>query len=180
MNTPSIQASREVATLGGGCFWCVEAVFSELRGVESVTSGYTGGSTASPTYESVCAGTTGHAEAARIIFAPAVITYEDLLKIFFSIHDPTTPNRQGNDIGTAYRSGIYPQTPEQLEMAEASREAYQAALRDAGRDKITTEIRSGQTFYFAEAFHQQYLAKNPDGYGGLRGTGVACPIAPKP
>ena len=170
----------ETALLALGCYWGAERLFWETPGVWVTASGFAGGQTLNPTYQESCTGLTGHAEAVLVVFDPKVITYGQLLSIFWEAHDPTQGMRQGNDIGTAYRSGIYPQTPEQLEMAEASREAYQAALRDAGRDKITTEIRSGQTFYFAEAFHQQYLAKNPDGYCSMRGTGVACPIAPKP
>lgn len=151
---------RATAVFAGGCFWCVEAVFSELRGVESVTSGYTGGSTASPTYESVCAGTTGHAEAARIIFAPAVITYEDLLKVFFSIHDPTTPNRQGNDIGTQYRSAIF--FLDEAQKRSAERVMAELRTSDAFGAPIVTELAPLTIFYPAETYHQNYYAGNSD------------------
>ncbi|HOT29476.1 MAG TPA: peptide-methionine (S)-S-oxide reductase MsrA [Candidatus Ozemobacteraceae bacterium] len=149
---------RATAVFAGGCFWCVEAVFAELRGVETVTSGYTGGSTASPTYEAVCTGTTGHAEAARITFDPAVISYEELLKVFFSVHDPTTPNRQGNDVGTQYRSAIFFLDEAQKETAER----VMAELRTSGAfgAPIVTELAPLTVFYPAEAYHQNYYAGN--------------------
>ncbi len=166
----------ETAVLALGCYWGAERLFWETPGVWMTASGFAGGQTLNPTYQESCTGLTGHAEAVLVVFDPKVITFEELLALFWEAHDPTQGMKQGNDIGTAYRSGIYPQTEEQMQTAIVSRDAYQAALRAAGRDKITTEIRDGQTFYFAEEFHQQYLAKNPDGYCGLRGTGVACPI----
>lgn len=150
--------NRATAVFAGGCFWCVEAVFSELRGVDSVTSGYTGGSTASPTYEAVCTGTTGHAEAARITFDPAVISYEELLKIFFSVHDPTTPNRQGNDVGTQYRSAIFYLDEGQKQTSER----VMAELRTSGAfvAPIVTELAPLSVFHPAEAYHQNYYAGN--------------------
>lgn len=165
----------ETAVLALGCYWGAERLFWETPGVWVTASGFAGGQTLNPTYQESCTGLTGHAEAVLVVFDPEIITFDEILAIFWEAHDPTQGMKQGNDIGTAYRSGIYPQTEVQMQKAIASRESYQAALRAAGRDKITTEIRDGQTFYFAEAFHQQYLAKNPDGYCGLRGTGVACP-----
>ena len=165
----------ETAVLALGCYWGAERLFWETPGVWVTASGFAGGQTLNPTYQESCTGLTGHAEAVLVVFDPEIITFDEILAIFWEVHDPTQGMKQGNDIGTAYRSGIYPQTEVQMQKAIASRESYQAALRAAGRDKITTEIRDGQTFYFAEAFHQQYLAKNPDGYCGLRGTGVACP-----
>jgi len=169
-------ATTQVATFAGGCFWCLEAVYDELHGVESVESGYTGGEAGDPTYESVCSGRTGHAEAVRIRFDPEAVSYRELLEIFFAIHDPTTLNRQGNDVGTQYRSGIYWTTETQREAAIASREMFQAELSAAGYGQITTEIVEAGPFYYAEDYHQQYLESNPNGYCGLGGTGVACPI----
>lgn len=154
----SQSGERATAVVAGGCFWCVEAVFSELRGVDSVTSGYTGGSTASPTYEAVCTGTTGHAEAARVTFDPAVITYEDLLRVFFSVHDPTTPNRQGNDIGTQYRSAIFYFDEAQKHAAERVMAELRAS--DAFGAPIVTELAPLAVFYPAEAYHQNYYAGN--------------------
>lgn len=178
METPLDQAPPppEDATFGAGCFWCVEAVFNQIRGVLRVESGYCNGSHPSPTYEAVCTGRTGHAEVVKVHFEPDIVSYEQLLAVFFSIHDPTTLNRQGADTGTQYRSGIYVFTPEQRRAAERSRDAYQAKLKAAGYDAITTEIMDAPDFYFAEGYHQQYLAKNPMGYCGLGGTGVSCPI----
>jgi len=166
---------REIATLAGGCFWCLEAVYLELRGVVGVQSGYAGGHVPNPSYELVCTGTTGHAEVVQITFDPDEISYRDLLDVFFTIHDPTTLNRQGNDVGTQYRSGIYVASPAQRAAAEASRDAYQRALTAAGHGRITTEILDAPEFYYAEGYHQQYLSKNPWGYCGHGGTGVACP-----
>lgn len=168
--------AEETATFAGGCFWCTEAVFNSLKGVSSVESGYIGGQKPNPGYEEVCTGTTGHAEAIRIIFDPDEIGYGDLLDIFFATHDPTTLNRQGNDVGTQYRSAIYVTTPQQAEIVAKSRTAYQDALRQRGLGPITTEIAEAGPFYYAETYHQQYLAKNPNGYCGLSGTGVSCPI----
>ena len=166
----------QIATLGGGCFWCIEAVFEQLIGVESVVSGYCGGDVDQPTYAAVCSGTTGHAEVVQLSFDPAQCSYRQILDVFFAIHDPTTPDRQGNDVGTQYRSGIYVFGSEQRAEAEASRAAYEARLREAGYDAITTEILDAPPFYYAEDYHQQYLHKVPDGYCGLGGTGVSCPV----
>lgn len=166
----------ETAVLALGCYWGAERLFWETPGVWVTAAGFAGGETLNPTYQESCTGLTGHAEAVLVVFDPGIITFEEILAIFWEAHDPTQGMKQGNDIGTAYRSGIYPQTVEQMQKAVVSRDAYQDALRAAGRDKITTEIREGQKFYFAEAFHQQYLAKNPDGYCAMRGTGVACPV----
>lgn len=171
-----IPAGREVATLGGGCFWCLEAVYDELRGVESVESGYMGGAVDNPTYEQVCTGDTGHAEVVRVTFDPQVVSYQEILQVFFTIHDPTQLDRQGNDIGTQYRSAIFVFDEEQRQAAEASRARYAQVLKKAGYGEVTTEIASAPEFYFAEDYHQQYLAKNPDGYCGLGGTGVSCPV----
>jgi len=175
MSSPT-NGMTEVATLAGGCFWCLEAVYDQMRGVVSVESGYMGGKVENPSYRAVCTGTTGHAEAIQIHYDPTQVSFQDLLDVFFVIHDPTTLNRQGNDVGTQYRSAIYTYSPEQRRAAEASREAYQAALSAAGYGAITTEIRDAPEFYFAEDYHQQYLAKNPFGYCGLGGTGVSCPV----
>ena len=166
----------ETAVLALGCYWGAERLFWQTPGVWVTAAGFAGGQTLNPTYQESCTGLTGHAEAVLIVFDPKAISFEGLLAIFWEAHDPTQGMRQGNDIGTAYRSGIYPQTRQQSLAAAASRDAYQAALRAARRDKITTEILDGQIFYFAEEVHQQYLAKNPDGYCNMRGTGVACPV----
>jgi peptide-methionine (S)-S-oxide reductase len=166
----------ETAIFALGCYWGAERLFWETPGVWVTAAGFAGGTTPNPTYQESCTGLTGHAEAVLVVFDPGKVSYDELLAIFWEAHDPTQGMRQGNDIGTCYRSGLYPTTDEQAKQATASRDAYQAALRSAGRDKITTEIKPDQTFYFAEEFHQQYLAKNPDGYCGLRGTGVSCPI----
>ncbi|WP_212525529.1 peptide-methionine (S)-S-oxide reductase MsrA [Actibacterium sp. MT2.3-13A] len=164
------------AMFGMGCFWGVERLFWQAPGVWLSMAGYAGGVTPNPTYEEVCTGQTGHAEVVRVIFDPAVISYEGLLKLFWEGHDPTQGMRQGNDRGTQYRSAIYTYTPAQAAAAEASRDAFQARLRSAGLGAITTEIRPAPAFYYAEDYHQQYLAKNPGGYCGLGGTGVSCPI----
>jgi peptide-methionine (S)-S-oxide reductase len=168
--------TREVAVLGGGCFWCLDAVFRELNGVIEVASGYSGGTSADPSYEEICTGRTGHAEVVKITFDPAVLSFRDLLTVFFTIHDPTTRDRQGNDVGTQYRSGIYWAGEEQHAAAERSRAMYQETLAGAGFGDITTEIAEAGPFFYAEEYHQQYLAKNPNGYCGLGGTGVSCPI----
>ena len=167
----------ETATLAAGCFWCVEAVFDDLNGVEDVVSGYSGGHTETPTYRQVCDGNTGHAEVAEIKFDSNVISFKDILRVFFSVHDPTTMNRQGNDVGTQYRSAIYYNTAAEGDAARASRDRFQEALAGAGLGTITTEIREAPAFYYAEPYHQQYLARNPNGYCGLGGTGVSCPIS---
>ena len=151
-------------------------MFWEVPGVWVTAAGFAGGFTKNPTYQESCTGHTGHAEAVLVVFDPKAVTYADLLTLFWENHDPTQGMRQGNDVGSAYRSGIYPTSEMQLAEAIASRDMFQTALSKAGRDKITTEIAANQTFYFAEAAHQQYLAKNPGGYCNLRGTGVSCPI----
>ena len=166
----------ETAIFALGCYWGAERMFWEVPGVWVTAAGFAGGFTKNPTYQESCTGHTGHAEAVLVVFDPKVVTYQELLTLFWENHDPTQGMRQGNDVGTAYRSGIYPVSDEQLAQAKASKDAFQSALTKAGRDKITTEITPDQTFYFAETEHQQYLAKNPNGYCNLRGTGVSCPI----
>ena len=161
---------------GMGCFWGAERKFWSLPGVVSTAAGYAGGHTPNPTYREVCSGQTGHAEVVQVVWDPAQLSFEHLLQVFWENHDPTQGMRQGNDVGTTYRSGIYTYTPEQEAAALASREVYQAALTAAGRGRITTEILPAPVFYYAEDYHQQYLAKNPDGYCGIGGTGVTCPI----
>jgi peptide-methionine (S)-S-oxide reductase len=166
----------EEATFGMGCFWGAERKFWQQKGVYSTMVGYAGGHTENPTYREVCTGMTGHAEVVRVVFDPKVIGYDDLLRVFWENHDPTQGMRQGNDVGTQYRSAIYYADDAQRRAAEASREAYQERLRKAGYGEITTEIAPVPPFYYAEDYHQQYLAKNPDGYCGLGGTGVTCPV----
>ncbi|MCC5971516.1 MAG: peptide-methionine (S)-S-oxide reductase MsrA [Pararhodobacter sp.] len=172
----SVPDGMEAMILGMGCFWGVERLFWALDGVWLTMVGYGGGYTPNPTYQEVCTGRTGHNELVRLIHDPAVISYDALLKVFWENHDPTQGMRQGNDRGTQYRSGLYPTTPAQEAAALASREAYQARLAGAGYGPITTEIRPAGEFYFAEDYHQQYLAKNPAGYCGISGTGVSCPV----
>jgi peptide-methionine (S)-S-oxide reductase len=172
-------AGLEKAVFGLGCFWGAERVFWQALGVWVTAVGYAGGSTLNPTYEEVCSGRTGHTEAVLVVFDPKITSYEALLKLFWESHDPTQGMRQGNDVGTQYRSAIYTFSPQQAALAEASRETYQRQLDAAGIGKITTEIREAPPFYFAEDYHQQYLAKNPYGYCGLGGTGVTCPMAAK-
>src|SRR4051812_38799432 len=167
---------KELALFGLGCFWGAERKFWELPGVYSTAVGYAAGSTPNPTYREVCSGQTGHNEVVQVAFDPKRITYETLLKTFWENHDPTQGMRQGNDVGTQYRSGIYCHGKAQLAAAEASRAAYQKAITAARHGAITTEILDAPEFYYAEEYHQQYLAKNPDGYCGIGGTGVACPI----
>jgi peptide-methionine (S)-S-oxide reductase len=169
----------EKAVFGLGCFWGAERIFWRAPGVWVTAVGYAGGSTPNPTYEEVCSGRTGHTEAVLVVYDPKVTSYEALLKLFWEGHDPTQGMRQGNDVGTQYRSAIYTFSPQQKAFAEASREAYQARLEAAALGEITTEIREAPAFYFAEDYHQQYLAKNPYGYCGLGGTGVSCPIPAK-
>ena len=167
----------ETAAFGLGCFWGAERKFWELGGGVHVTAvGYAAGTTPNPTYEEVCSGMTGHNEVVLVAYDPKRTSFEDLLKVFWESHDPTQGMRQGNDVGTQYRSGIYVTNEEQRRAAEASREAYGRALAAEGFGAITTEIRDVGPFYFAEEYHQEYLAKNPRGYCGLGGTGVACPI----
>lgn len=166
-----------VAYFGMGCFWGAERLFWKTPGVWVTAVGYQGGITRNPTYHETTTGMTGHTEIVKVVFDPSVVSYEQLLKIFFEEHDPTQGMRQGNDVGTTYRSAIYTTSPEQQAAAEAASNRFQKALIDAGnRSKITTEIKPAEEFYYAEDYHQQYLAKNPGGYCGLRGTGVSCPI----
>jgi peptide-methionine (S)-S-oxide reductase len=171
-----VPAGAEVALFGMGCFWGAEKKFWSLDGVLSTSVGYAGGFTPNATYKEVCTGMTGHNEVVRVVFDPKRISYEALLKAFWENHDPTQGMRQGNDVGTQYRSGIYVSDAAQRKAAEKSLADYQRALAEAGHGKITTEIVDAPDFYFAEDYHQQYLAKNPDGYCGLGGTGVSCPI----
>ncbi len=170
----------KLAMFGLGCFWGAERIFWEIEGVWVTAVGYAGGPTQNPTYEEVCSGQTGHAEVVRVVYRPEEIEYETLLKAFWESHDPTQGMRQGGDVGPQYRSAIYCYDPEQTVAARASLKAYQASLHDTGLGEITTEIVDAPKFYFAEEYHQQYLAKNPGGYCGLGGTGVACPIRNTP
>ena len=173
---PPFPAGLREAVFGLGCFWGAERLFWQLPGVYSTAVGYAGGLTPNPTYQEVCSGLTGHAEVVRVIYDPEKIDYEDLLKAFWESHDPTQGMRQQNDVGTQYRSVIYVTDAEQRQAAEESKRAYQARLTAAGKGTITTEVHDAPQFYYAEDYHQQYLAKNPDGYCGLQGTGVSCPI----
>jgi peptide-methionine (S)-S-oxide reductase len=166
----------ERAMFGMGCFWGAERKFWELPGVYSTAVGYAGGHTPNPTYREVCSGMTGHTEVVLVIFDPGKISYDELLRVFWENHDPTQGMRQGNDVGTQYRSGIYTYGDLQQRAAERSRDAYQQQLRASGYGPITTEILPAPEFYYAEDYHQQYLAKNPDGYCGIGGTGVSCPV----
>lgn len=166
----------ETAYFGMGCFWGAERLFWETPGVWVTAVGYQGGVTPNPTYQETCTGLTGHAEMVLVVYDPREVSYGELLRIFWESHDPTQGMRQGNDVGTTYRSAIYTTSDAQLAEALASKEAYEAALGAAGRSRITTEIAPAAQFYFAEAEHQQYLAKNPFGYCGLKGTGVACAV----
>ncbi|XP_067880203.1 mitochondrial peptide methionine sulfoxide reductase isoform X2 [Heterodontus francisci] len=168
--------TEAIEVSGMGCFWGAERKFWVQKGVYSTQVGYAGGFTPNPTYKEVCAGMTGHAEVVRVVYNPDKIHFEKLLKVFWESHDPTQGMRQGNDIGTQYRSVIYPYTQEQMAAALKSKEAYQEELNKSGYGEIATEIRETQVFYFAEDYHQQYLDKNPSGYCGLGGTGVSCPI----
>ncbi|HEY3240817.1 MAG TPA: peptide-methionine (S)-S-oxide reductase MsrA [Acidimicrobiia bacterium] len=172
--TPPFPEGFERIVVGMGCFWGAERKYWEAGGVFTTAVGYAGGYTPNPSYEEVCSGRTGHAEVVLAVFDPALTSYEDMLKIFWEAHDPTQGMRQGNDVGTQYRSAIYVHSPEQRAAALASMEAYNKALRDAGYGEITTEIAEAGPFYYAEDYHQQYLAKNPYGYCGLGGTGVSC------
>ena len=166
----------EVAVFGLGCFWGAERKFWQVPGVYSTAAGYAGGSTPNPTYREVCSGQTGHTEVVQVVFDPRKVTYDRLLQMFWENHDPTQGMRQGNDTGTQYRSAIYTYGPEQRRAAEASRAMYQEALAAKGYGEITTELAEALPFYYAEDYHQQYLEKNPDGYCGLGGTGVSCPV----
>ena len=173
---PPFPAGTELALFGLGCFWGAERKFWQTPGVVSTSVGYAGGLTPNPTYKEVCSGRTGHTEAVRVVFDPNQVSYADLLKLFWEAHDPTQGMRQGNDVGTQYRSAIYTYGDEQARAAEASKQAYQKALAASGHGPITTEIAAAPEFYYAEDYHQQYLAKNPGGYCGIGGTGVACPV----
>jgi len=174
---PPFPGGLREALFGMGCFWGAERLFWQIPGVYSTAVGYAGGYTPNPTYPEVCTGGTGHTEVVRVIYDPAKVDYATLLKTFWESHDPTQGMRQGNDVGTQYRSAIYVHDAEQRAAAEASRRAYQARLTAAGRGKITTEIRDAPQFFYAEDYHQQYLAKNPDGYCGLGGCGVPFKVA---
>ena len=171
-----VPEGMEVALFGMGCFWGVERKFWQVPGVWLTMVGYAAGLTPNPTYKETCTQLTGHNEVVRVIFDPKITSYEALLKLFWEGHDPTQGMRQGNDMGSTYRSGIYTYSPEQAAAALASKEVYQAALSKAGKGRITTEVLPAPEFFFAEDYHQQYLAKNPNGYCGIGGTGVTCPI----
>jgi len=176
--TPPFPEGFERAVFGMGCFWGAERKFWELDGVYTTAVGYAGGSTKNPTYREVCSGRTGHAEVVLVVYDPKRISYEKLLRTFWEDHDPTQGMRQGNDVGTQYRSAIYTTSDSQRQAAEASREEFQRALATARYGRITTEIAPEPAFYYAEDYHQQYLAKNPGGYCGVGGTGVSCPAGP--
>lgn len=173
---PPYPAGSEVATVAMGCFWGAEKLYWNTPGVISTSAGYAGGYTPNPTYEEVCSAKTGHAEAVQIVFDPSRLPYEQLLRLFWENHDPTQGMRQGNDVGTQYRSAIFTHSDAQQSAAEASRDGYQGELTKAGLGQITTEIVPASAYYFAEDYHQQYLAKNPNGYCPDHGTGVACPV----
>lgn len=175
---PPYPAGTEIAEFALGCFWGAERKFWQVPGVVSTSAGYEGGYTTNPTYEEVCSGRTGHAETVRVVYDPAEVSYGELLRVFWESHDPTQGMRQGNDVGTQYRSVIFTRSPERMAAALESARAYQERLREAGYGVITTEMVASGEFYFAEDYHQQYLsdAKNPNGYCGLGGTGVSCPI----
>ncbi|MDB9393759.1 peptide-methionine (S)-S-oxide reductase MsrA [Microcystis aeruginosa] len=174
---PPFPGGMETAMFGLGCFWGAERKFWQLEGVYTTAVGYAAGITPNPTYQEVCSGMTGHNEVVLVVYDPRVISYEQLLKVFWESHNPTQGMRQGNDTGTQYRSGIYTYSPLQKQLAEKSRSIYQEALNKASYGQITTEIIDAPEFYYAEVYHQQYLAKNPGGYCGLGGTKVKCPIA---
>lgn len=173
---PPYPEGMETALFGMGCFWGAERKFWQLDGVYTTAVGYAAGITPNPTYQEVCTGRTGHNEVVYVVFDPSVISYSELLKVFWENHDPTQGMRQGNDVGTQYRSGIYVYSESQRKVAQATRETYQQALNAADYGEITTEILDAPEFYYAEDYHQQYLAKNPNGYCGLGGTNVSCPV----
>jgi peptide-methionine (S)-S-oxide reductase len=173
---PPFPEGLEQAIFGMGCFWGAERKFWQTPGVYSTSVGYAGGYTPNPTYEEVCSGRTGHTEVVLVVYDPKQVSFETLLKVFWESHNPTQGMRQGNDVGTQYRSAIYWTTDAQRKVAEASRDAYQQVLTAAGHEAITTELRPAPEYYYAEDYHQQYLAKNPNGYCGLGGTGVSCPV----
>jgi peptide-methionine (S)-S-oxide reductase len=174
--TPPFPEGLRQAVFALGCFWGAERVFWQTEGVWTTAVGYTAGSTPNATYEEVCSGRTGHTEAVLVVYDPDVVPYDELLRVFWEAHNPTQGMRQGNDVGTQYRSGIYVFDDAQRQAAEASRERYSEVLKAAGHDDITTEIVDAPAFYYAEDYHQQYLSKNPSGYCGLGGTGVSCPV----
>ena len=173
---PPFPEGLQTAVFAAGCFWGVEKVFWQAPGVYSTAAGYAGGYTPNPTYEEVCSGRTGHTEAVLVVYRPAEVSYEDLLRVFWEGHDPTQGMRQGNDVGTQYRSAVYTASDAQREAALGSRDRYAARLRGAGYGEITTEIEPAGEFFYAEDYHQQYLSKNPNGYCGIGGTGVSCPV----
>jgi peptide-methionine (S)-S-oxide reductase len=173
---PPFPEGLETAIVGMGCFWGAERVFWQAPGVYTTAVGYAGGYTPNPTYEEVCSGRTGHAEVVLVVFDPAKTSYDEILRLFWENHDPTQGMRQGNDVGTQYRSAILTTSPAQRDAAERSRATFQQALTAAGHGEITTEIADAGHFFYAEPYHQQYLAKNPSGYCGLGGTGVSCPV----
>jgi peptide-methionine (S)-S-oxide reductase len=173
---PPFPEGMEQVIFGMGCFWGAERMFWQADGVYTTAVGYAGGFTPNPTYQEVCSGRTGHTEAVLVVFDPAVTSYAEMLRLFWEGHDPTQGMRQGNDVGTQYRSAVYATTEDQLEAAYESRDMFQERLTAAGLGEITTEIREAPSFYYAEDYHQQYLARNPNGYCGLGGTGVSCPI----
>jgi len=173
---PPFPAELDRVIFGLGCFWGAERKFWQVQGVYTTAVGYAAGYTPNPTYEEVCSGLTGHNEVVLVVFDPKVVSYSQLLKVFWESHNPTQGMRQGNDSGTQYRSGIYVSSVEQKQLSEASKRVYQQALKNAGHGEITTEILDAPEFYYAEEYHQQYLAKNPGGYCGLGGTNVSCPI----
>ena len=173
---PPFPEGTERLVVGMGCFWGAERIFWQAEGVYTTAVGYAGGVTPNPTYEETCSGRTGHTEVVLVVFDPAAISRDEVLRLFWEGHDPTQGMRQGNDVGTQYRSAIYWETPEQRDAIERSREAFGSRLREAGYGEITTEIAEAGPFFYAEDYHQQYLAKNPNGYCGLGGTGVSCPI----
>ena len=173
---PPFPDGLEQVQLGMGCFWGAERIFWKLPGVYTTAVGYAGGHTPNPTYEEVCSAKTGHTEAVLIVFDPEQISFDEILRAFWEGHDPTQGMRQGNDVGTQYRSALYWTTDAQREAAEASRDRYAAKLRDAGYGEITTELAPAGPFYYAEPYHQQYLDKNPNGYCGIGGTGISCPV----
>jgi len=174
--TPPFPDGFQTAVVAMGCFWGAERVFWQAPGVHTTAVGYAGGFTPNPTYEEVCSGSTGHTEAVLVVFDPALSSYEEILRLFWENHNPTQGMRQGNDVGTQYRSAIYTHGDAQAAAATRTRDAYAAVLRTSGHGEITTEIAAAGPFYYAEEYHQQYLAKNPNGYCGLGGTGVSCPI----
>ncbi|MDQ3538326.1 MAG: peptide-methionine (S)-S-oxide reductase MsrA [Actinomycetota bacterium] len=173
---PPFPDGMQQAVFGMGCFWGAERLFWQLEGVWTTAVGYAGGHTPNPTYNEVCSARTGHTEVVLVVFDPEVVSYDDVLKVFWEGHDPTQGMRQGNDVGTQYRSAVYASDEAQLAVAEASRDRYQPVLDRAGYGAITTEIAGAPPFYYAEDYHQQYLAKNPGGYCGIGGTGVSCPV----